>query len=174
MPPIANLNLSESLSDTPLKVRSHRALPDHPAALSSRTTGRQDWKREEAKVLSDTWSVPVMASHGRGQAKPTHAFPVSNFQHVDSKVPKNTFTRARATQHLDLNLTSVQRPLVMQNMKTIAGLQPPPPTALGNRKELPPFCPVVFEELWLHPNPQKRPSSCILQNREQSWARGNP
>ncbi|KAM7317484.1 hypothetical protein ACRRTK_023786 [Alexandromys fortis] len=50
MPPITNLSFSESLSDTPLKARSPRALPD-PATGPSRMALRQNWKREEAKVL---------------------------------------------------------------------------------------------------------------------------
>ncbi|KAL6037401.1 hypothetical protein STEG23_003589 [Scotinomys teguina] len=55
MPPITNLSLAGSLSDTPLKVRSPRALLDTaigPSPLSL----RQDWKREEAK--------PILASGG--------------------------------------------------------------------------------------------------------------
>ncbi|XP_040609941.1 protein monoglycylase TTLL8 isoform X2 [Mesocricetus auratus] len=129
MPPITNLSFSESLSDTPVKVRSPRALPD-PAIGSSRMTLRQDWKREEAKVLSATWSVPVMAVEGRGQTKPAYTFPISNYQHGDSKAPKSTFTRAQSTKLWDPNLTSVQHSaLVLQNMKTMEKPQSPPPEA---------------------------------------------
>lgn len=172
MPPITNLNFSESLSDTPLKVRSPRALLD-PATGPSRMALRQDWKREEAKVLSATWSVPVTAAEGRIRAKPAYAFPVSNYQHGDSKTPKSTFTRTQSTKHSDPNLTSIQNlSLVLQNTKPVERPRSPPPRASGNRGEPVPLCPTVFEEFWLLPNPRRRPSSCILQSRTQGWIKG--
>ncbi|XP_051045542.1 protein monoglycylase TTLL8 [Phodopus roborovskii] len=175
MPPITNLSFSESLSDTPVKARSPRALPD-PAIGSSRMTLRQDWKREEAKVLSATWSVPVMAAEGRGLAKPSYTLPVSNYQHGDNKAPKSTFSRAQPTKHLDPNLTSVQHPaLVLQNMKTMERPQSPPPEASSdNLGEPVPLCPFIFEGFRLRPNLRRRPSSCILQSRAQGWIRGMP
>ncbi|CAO2601298.1 Protein monoglycylase TTLL8 [Lemmus lemmus] len=174
MPPITNLSFSESLSDTPLKVRSPRALPD-PATGPSRMALRQDCKREEAKVLAATWSVPVTAAEGRGQTKPAYDFPVSNYQHGDSKIPKSTFTRIQSTKHSDPNLISVQHlSLVLQNTKPMERLQSPPHRASGNYGEPVPFCPIVSEEFWLHPNPRRRPSSCILHNRTQGWIKGMP
>lgn len=174
MPPITNLSFTDSFSDTTLKVRSPRALLD--AAIGpSRMSLRQDWKREEAKVLSATWSVPVTAAEGRGQAKPTYAFSVSNGQDGDSKAPKSVFTRAQSTKHSDPNLTSVRHTApVLQNTKTTGKPQSPPPRASGNRGEPVPCRPIIFEGFWLHPNPQRRPSSCILQNRTQGWMRGVP
>ncbi|XP_003509602.1 protein monoglycylase TTLL8 isoform X1 [Cricetulus griseus] len=175
MPPITNLSFSDSLSDTPIKVRSPRALPD-PAVGFSRTTLRQDWKREEAKVLSATWSVPVMADEGKCQAKPDYTFPFSNYQHGDSKAPQSTFTRVQSTKHLDPNLISIHQPaLVLQNMKTMERPQSPPPEASsGNCGEPVPFCPFIFEGFQLYPNLRRRPSSCILQSRAQGWIRGMP
>ncbi|MEJ1271369.1 tubulin tyrosine ligase-like family member 8 [Cricetulus griseus] len=175
MPPITNLSFSDSLSDTPIKVRSPRALPD-PAVGFSRTTLRQDWKREEAKVLSATWSVPVMADEGKCQAKPDYTFPFSNYQHGDSKAPQSTFTRVQSTKHLDPNLISIHQPaLVLQNMKTMERPQSPPPEASsGNCGEPVPFCPFIFEGFQLYPNLRRRPSSCILQSRAQGWIRGLP
>ncbi|XP_059103979.1 protein monoglycylase TTLL8 [Peromyscus eremicus] len=131
MPPITNLSFTDSLLDTTLKVRSPRALLD--AAIGpSRMSLRQDWKREEAKVLSATWSVPVMAAEGRGQAKPTYEFSVSNYQDGDSKAPKSVFTRAQSTKHSDPNLTSVRHTApVLQNTKTMGKPQSPPPRASG-------------------------------------------
>nr|XP_042120551.1 protein monoglycylase TTLL8 isoform X4 [Peromyscus maniculatus bairdii] len=174
MPPITNLSFTDSFSDTTLKVRSPRALLD-AAVGPSRMSLRQDWKREEAKVLSATWSVPVTAAEGRGQAKPTYAFSVSNGQDGDSKAPKSVFTRAQSTKHSDPNLTSVRHTApVLQNTKTTGKPQSPPPRASGNRGEPVPCRPIIFEGFWLHPNPQRRPSSCILQNRTQGWMRGVP
>ncbi|KAH0520665.1 Protein monoglycylase TTLL8 [Microtus ochrogaster] len=174
IPPITNLSFSESLSDIPLKMRSPRSLLD-PATGPSRMALRQDWKREEAKVLSATWSVPVTAAVGRVGAKPAYAFPVSNYQHGDSKTPKSTFTRTQSTKHSDPNLTSVQHlSPVLQNTKPMARPRSPPPRASSNHGELVPFCPIVFEEFWLHPNPRRRPSSCSLQSRTQGWIKGMP
>lgn len=173
MPPITSINFSETLSETPLKARSPRTLPD--STVGPRMTLRQDWKREEAKVLSSTWSVPVLAARQRSQAKPTFALPVSNYQHVDSKALKSTFTRTQSSKHLDLNLGGVQCPaLVLQNMKAMAGHLSPPLKGPGNHREPMPFCPIVFGDLWLHPNPRRRPSSCVLQNRVQGWIRSVP
>lgn len=174
MPPIANLGFSESLLDAPPKVRSARALPETVTG-PSRTTMRQDWKREEAKVLSTTWSVPVMAAEVRGQAKPTYAFKVNNYQHVNIKSPKSTYTRVQSSKDPAVNLISAQHPdLLLQNRKTTQMTQSPPPTASGNHRESSLFCHNVFEELWLRPNSQRRPSSCILQNRAQGWIRSIP
>ncbi|XP_036064574.1 protein monoglycylase TTLL8 isoform X2 [Onychomys torridus] len=131
MPPITNLSFADSFLDTTLKVRSPRALLDATIG-PSRMSLRQDWKREEAKVLSATWSVPVTAAEGRGQAKPTYAFSVSNYQDGDSKAPKSVFTRAQSTKHADPNLTSVRHTAqVLQNMKTMGKPQSPPPRASG-------------------------------------------
>lgn len=174
MPPIANLGFSESLLDAPPKVRSARALPDTVIG-PSRMTMRQDWKREEAKVLSTTWSVPVMAAEVRGPAKPTYAFKVNNYHQVDSKSSKRTFPRVQSSKHPEVSLICAQHPaLVLQNMKTMQRTQSPLPTESGSHRESLPFCPIVFEELWLHPNSQRRPSSCILQNRAQGWIRSVP
>ncbi|XP_063120764.1 protein monoglycylase TTLL8 isoform X4 [Rattus norvegicus] len=171
MPPIANLGFSDSLLDAPTKARSARPLPETVIG-PSRMTVRPDWKREEAKVLSNTWSAPVMAAEVRGQAKPTYAFDVNNYQHVDSKAYKSTFTKVQSGKHSEVNLISAQYPaLVLQNMQRT---QSPPPRASGSRRDSMPFCPIVFEELWLHPSSQRRPSSCILQNRAQGWIRGIP
>ncbi|XP_055483231.1 LOW QUALITY PROTEIN: protein monoglycylase TTLL8 [Psammomys obesus] len=173
MPPITSVSFSETVSESPLKARSPRTLPD--SAVGPRITLRQDWKREEAKVLSSTWSVPVLAAGHRSQAEPTFALPVSNYQRVDSKTLKSTFTRTQSTKPLDLSLGGLQCPtLVLQNMKTMAGHLSPPLKAPGNHRETVPFCPIVFGELWLHSNPRRRPSSCILQNRVQGWIRSVP
>nr|XP_021494597.1 protein monoglycylase TTLL8 [Meriones unguiculatus] len=173
MPPITSVSFSETVSESPLKARSPRTLPD--SAVGPRIAVRQDWKREEAKVLSSTWSVPVLAAGPRSQAKPTFALPVSNYQRVDSKALKSTFTRTQSTKPLDLSLGGLQCPaLVLQNMKNMAGHLSPPLKAPGNHRETVPFCPIVFGELWLHPNPRRRPSSCVLQNRVQGWIRSVP
>lgn len=174
MPPIANVGLSESLLDAPPKVRSARALTE-TAIRPSRTTVRQDWKREEAKVFSTTWSVPVMTAEIRGQAKTIYAFEVNDYRHVDSKSHKSTYARVQSSKVPGVNLISAQHPaLLAQTMKTTQMTTSPPPTASGNHRESSPFCPIVFEELWLHPNSQRRPSSCVLQNRAQGWIRGIP
>lgn len=174
MPPIATLGFSESLLDAPPKVRSARALPDTVMG-PSRMTMRQDWRREEAKVLSNTWPVPVMAAEVRSQAKPIYAFEVDNYQHVDSKSPRGTYTRVQSSKYPEVNLISAQHPaLLLQNMKTTEMTQSSSPTASGIHRESSIFSPSVFEELWLHPNSQRRPSSCILQNRAQGWIRTIP
>ncbi|GAB1299713.1 Protein monoglycylase TTLL8 [Apodemus speciosus] len=103
MPPIANLGFSETLVEAPPKVRSARALPDTVIG-PSRASMRQDWKREEAKVLSTTWSVPVMAAEVRVPAKPCYAFEVNNYQHLDSRSSKRTFTRVQSSKHPEVNL----------------------------------------------------------------------
>jgi hypothetical protein len=174
MPPIASVGLSESLLDAPPKVRSARALME-TVIRPPRTTVRQDWKREEAKVLSTTWSMPVMDAEVRGRAKPIYAFEVNDYQHVDNKSHKSGYTRVQSSKVPGVTLTSAQHPaLFAQTMKPTQMTSSPPPTASGNHRDSSPFCPIVFEELWLHPNSQRRPSSCILQSRAQGWIRGIP
>uniref|UniRef100_A0A8C6HPQ8 Tubulin tyrosine ligase-like family, member 8 n=1 Tax=Mus spicilegus TaxID=10103 RepID=A0A8C6HPQ8_MUSSI len=174
MPPIASVGLSESLLDAPPKVQSARALME-TVIRPPRTTMRQDWKREEAKVLSTTWSMPVMDAEVRGRAKPIYAFEVNDYQHVDNKSHKSGYTRVQSSKVPGVTLTSAQHPAPLaQTMKPTQMTSSPPPTASDNHRDSSPFCPIVFEELWLHPNSQRRPSSCILQNRAQGWIRGIP
>nr|XP_045008211.1 protein monoglycylase TTLL8 [Jaculus jaculus] len=151
MPPITNLNFSESSSDMPLKVGSPRTMQE-PAGGPSHTIMRQDWKREDSKVLSAAWPELVLATKRGCGAEPTLALSASNYQHVGSKAPKSIFTKTQSTRYLDTDLLSMQSLApVLQSMKIVEWSMSPLPRASGNSGKSLPVCPIMFGSCWLYP-----------------------
>ncbi|XP_073940991.1 protein monoglycylase TTLL8 [Castor canadensis] len=130
MPHITNLNL-DSLSDPqPLKAQS----PWVGLELAGEPPGpavQPDWKPENTKVLSSSWSAPVQKPLEKScRARSVHALPACNYQHIDIKTPRSGFTKAQPVRHLDPHFLSVH-PLtpVLQSVKTVEGSLSQPPRA---------------------------------------------